>query len=80
MQFQRRKASASVNNGNCVEVTFSPDNCSQCHNEPPFPGPVLAVHDSKDVTGVHQHYTVGEWNAFLDGVAKGEFTIEALSA
>lgn len=72
------KASASSCNGNCVEVAFKPDGCTQCHGAPP--GAQVVVRDSKDPGGAHLHFTTAEWAAFLDGAVKGEFALEVLSA
>jgi hypothetical protein len=58
-----RKSSASYD-GNCVEVAVSA-------------GSVLVRH-TKDRDGGTLAFTVGEWEAFLQGVANGEFTLEAL--
>ena len=55
-----RKASASNNMQNCVEVVVLPD------------GSVM-VRDSKDPQGPNLHFTGAEWDAFLDGAVKGEF-------
>lgn len=54
-----RKASSSVGNGACVELS-------------PIEGMVM-VRDSKDPFGPVLRYTAAEWNAFLDGAKKGEF-------
>lgn len=55
-----RKASFSVNNGNCVELALLPDGG-------------VAVRDSKDPQGPVLQFTQGEWLAFRDGVVAGEF-------
>jgi hypothetical protein len=36
-------------------------------------GDVIEVRDSKDRGGPVLRYTVGEWDAFLDGARNGEF-------
>jgi len=59
-----RKATASGGGGNCVEIALSADEVLVRHSKYPQ-GPTLA-------------YTLEEWVAFLDGVAKGEFTLDAL--
>lgn len=58
-----RKATASASNGGgCVEVMIT--------------GSAVKVRDTKDGgTGPVQVYTHGEWDAFLDGVRKGEFDL-----
>ncbi|MEJ2863399.1 DUF397 domain-containing protein [Actinomycetospora flava] len=53
------KARSSANNGACVEVASV--------------GEFIAVHDSKEPDGPALTYTPREWEAFLDGVKKGEF-------
>jgi hypothetical protein len=53
------KSSASSAAGNCVEVRFRADGAD--------------VRDSKDSRGPFLQFTSGEWDAFLDGVRKGEF-------
>lgn len=58
------KASASVNNGQCVEVGAF--------------GGVVLVRDSKDPEGATLMFTRAEWMAFLEGVANGEFAVERL--
>jgi hypothetical protein len=56
-----RKASLSGNNGgNCVEVATS------------LPG-VVAIRDSKDQDGPVLIFTSEEWEAFCNGVNRGEF-------
>jgi hypothetical protein len=55
-----RKSSFSSPN-NCVEVAFLPDG-------------EVAVRDSKDPSGSVLVFTPAEWDAFLQGVANGEFT------
>jgi hypothetical protein len=49
---------------NCVEVASSADG--------------VLVRDTKDRNGGTLAFTRGEWEAFLQGVANGEFTLEAL--
>jgi hypothetical protein len=57
-----RKASASTQNNNCVEVA-------------PLPGGGIAVRDSKDPEGPSLRFTAAEWSAFADGMAAGEFDL-----
>jgi Domain of unknown function (DUF397) len=58
-----RKASLSGNNGgNCVEVATS------------LPG-VVAIRDSKDQQGPLLIFTSDEWEAFCNGVKRGEFRL-----
>lgn len=59
-----RKARASGGGDNCVEVALHRDQ--------------ILVRHSKETDGPAIIYTAAEWNAFLDGVLHGEFTIEAL--
>lgn len=33
----------------------------------------VAIRDSKDMDGPVLHYTSSEWDAFMNGVKKGEF-------
>mgnify|MGYP001163426338 CR=1 FL=1 len=55
-----RKSSRSTSNGACVEVAFQGDN--------------VYVRDSKDKgEGPILRFTQTEWEAFKDGVVKGEF-------
>jgi hypothetical protein len=54
-----RKARKSASGG-CVEVA-------------PAPAGMVAVRDSKDPGGPVLLYTPVEWDAFLDGVKRGEF-------
>ena len=54
------KASASADNGNCVELAG-------------LTGGGVAVRDSKDPHGPVLRYTAQEWAAFLDGAKAGEF-------
>lgn len=54
-----RKAQASVNNGQCVELARA--------------GDLIAIRDSKQLAGPVLMYTPAEWRAFLDGAKKGEF-------
>ncbi len=66
-----KKATASNPNGNCVEVS------SGC---PALRGPgacgMVHVRDTKDNgSGPVLNVTPAEWEAFLDGVRKGEFDI-----
>ncbi len=57
-----RKANASTMNGNCVEVARMPEGG-------------VAVRDSKDPEGPMLRFTAGEWAAFVEGVAAGEFEL-----
>jgi Domain of unknown function (DUF397) len=58
---QWRKASASQANGACVEVAT-------------LSGGRVAVRDSKDAgLGPALVFTPAEWEAFKDGVTRGEF-------
>lgn len=54
------KAQASMGNGACVEVA-------------PLPQGGKAVRDSKDPSGPVLTFTDVEWDAFADGMRKGEF-------
>jgi hypothetical protein len=54
-----RKSVRSQNNGACVEVARQ--------------GDVIGVRDSKDPNGPILVFTRVEFDAFLDGAAKGEF-------
>jgi Domain of unknown function (DUF397) len=54
-----RKSSFSNGQANCVEVAMLPD--------------AVAVRDSKDPAGPALVFTPAEWDAFLHGVANGEF-------
>lgn len=56
---QWRKATASVGDGECVEVAFVPN--------------AVAMRDSKDPSGPVLVFTPGEWAAFKQGVLDGEF-------
>lgn len=55
-----RKAAASSNGGNCVEVALLPDGGR-------------AVRDSKDQAGPMLRFSRAEWSAFLAGAKSGEF-------
>lgn len=55
-----RKAAASSNGGNCVEVALLPDGGR-------------AVRDSKNRRGPVLLFTHTEWSAFLHGAKGGEF-------
>jgi Domain of unknown function (DUF397) len=55
-----RKSSFSNGQGNCVEVAMLPH--------------AIAVRDSKNPTGPMLVFTLPEWDAFLHGVAEGEFS------
>ncbi|MFO7190841.1 MULTISPECIES: DUF397 domain-containing protein [Thermocrispum] len=54
-----RKSSRSSATGACVEVAFD--------------GDTVLVRDSKDREGPVLRFTKTEWEAFKDGVIKGEF-------
>lgn len=54
-----RKATASNNDGNCVEVAHVAD--------------LVGVRDSKDRQGPVLRFTAAEWAAFTAGVRAGEF-------
>lgn len=56
--FAWRKA-AACGAGQCVEV--APSDAG------------VVVRDSKDPAGPVLRYTLGEWNAFLEGVRNGDF-------
>jgi hypothetical protein len=79
-----RTATASASaSGNCVEVgvwrTASASvGANACVEVAPAVGGV-AVRHSKDRDGPVLIYTAAEWQAFLSGVAAGEFTPEALA-
>jgi hypothetical protein len=55
-----KKSSHSVNNGECVELAFLPDG-------------TIGLRDSKDPLGPVLRFTRGEVDAFMKGVAGGEF-------
>jgi hypothetical protein len=55
-----RKSRRSQNSGACVEVARA--------------GETIGVRDSKDPAGPVLTFSPAEFDAFLDGVAKGEFT------
>jgi len=55
-----RKSQKSASNGGCVEVADL--------------GRHVAVRDSKDPSGPVLVFTPHEWECFLDGARKGEFT------
>jgi hypothetical protein len=57
-----RKATASGDNGQCVEVATNLPN-------------VVAVRDSKNPTGPALIFTRDEWAAFLHGAVEGEFNV-----
>jgi hypothetical protein len=54
------KSSLSGGSGNCVEVAN-------------LPGGLIGVRHSMNVQGPVLQFTPSEWQAFLDGVRKGEF-------
>lgn len=58
-----RKASKSMFMGDnfCVEVAIAGDS--------------VALRDSKDPSAGHHIFSHGEWDAFIDGVKKGEFDL-----
>lgn len=56
-----RSVASGSQGGNCVEVAFEED------------GEGVLVRDSKNPTGWKLSFTNAEWDAFLDGVKKGEF-------
>lgn len=55
-----RKSQKSASNGGCVEVADL--------------GHHIAVRDSKNPDGPKLVFTPHEWDCFLDGAVKGEFT------
>jgi hypothetical protein len=57
-----RKSTYSSSNSNCVEVASNlPD--------------VVAVRDTKDRNGPTLAFTADEWQAFVQGVKRGEFDL-----
>lgn len=52
--------------------SFSSPNCDNCV-EVAFIGEATAVRDSKNPDGQALMFTQGEWSAFLEGAAAGEF-------
>lgn len=55
-------ASKTNGQGNCVEVMFT--------------GTAVLLRDTKDKgTGPAHTFTLAEWDAFVDGVHKGEFDL-----
>jgi hypothetical protein len=56
-----RKATASNGSQGCVEVADLPDGG-------------VALRDSKYPDGPHLYFDAHEWDCFLDGVTKGEFS------
>lgn len=60
-----RKATASGDNGSCVQVARDDE--------------TVVLRDSKDPDGPRLRFTPEEWAAFLDGVRKNEFAFEVLS-
>lgn len=59
-----RKSSVCSEANNCVEVRFHGDR--------------VQLRDSKEPHGALLSFTVEEWEAFLSGVALGEFGIEGI--
>jgi hypothetical protein len=57
------KSSFSSANGPCVEVATN------------LPG-IVPVWDSKDPAGPHLILTTGEWQAFVNGVHRGQFELD----
>ncbi|MCW2872209.1 DUF397 domain-containing protein [Actinacidiphila oryziradicis] len=55
-----QKSSFTGNNGECFELA-------------PLPGGGVAVRDSKNPAGPHLCFTPGEWSAFKQGMAAGDF-------
>jgi len=55
-----KKSTMSASNGGCVEVADG--------------GDAIALRDSKNPDGPKLVFTPLEWDCFLDGVHKGEFT------
>lgn len=58
---QWRKATKSNNNGACAEIRRDGDG--------------VQIRDSKNPTGAVLTFTAEEWDAFCDGVEKGEFRL-----
>lgn len=77
-KFIAARASGS-NGGQCVEVAVGPGSESAVPVKAGEPSVVL-VRDSKDPDGPVLSFTFAEWDAFLDGVVKGEFTTDRLLA
>ncbi|MFF4985566.1 DUF397 domain-containing protein [Streptosporangium saharense] len=66
---QWRKSSLSGNNGgNCVEV-------AELKGVAEVRADVVAVRDSKDPEGPKLFFTPAEWDAFLNGVKAGRFSL-----
>jgi hypothetical protein len=69
------KSSFSTTNGTCVEVAF--ERSSFCGNgacvEVARPPGAVLVRDGKDPAGPVLTFTAEEWDAFLRGIAAGEF-------
>jgi hypothetical protein len=61
----RRSSKSGPFSDNCVEVGLT--------------GDLFAMRDSKNLEGPALLFTRAEWDAFLAGVALGEFTPEALA-
>jgi len=75
------KSTASNPNGSCVEtawVTATDSGGDCCVQAKALPEGGILMRDSKDKEGPHLHFTPEEWNAFLAGVERREFTIPAL--
>ena len=58
----RKSSYSSGNGGQCVEVADG------------LPG-VVAVRDSKDVTGPHLQFSGPAWSAFVTSVKEGDFSL-----
>jgi Domain of unknown function (DUF397) len=56
-----RKSTASGNNGDCVEIAFTPG--------------TVFVRNSQDPLGPRLSFTHSEWAAFLTGARHGEFDV-----
>lgn len=60
-----RKATKSMNAGQCVEVALTEDG-------------TVAVRDSKDPLAATLKFTADEWSAFINGAKGGEFDLSTL--
>ncbi len=58
----RKSTRSGGNGGDCVEVALN------------LPG-IVAVRDSKDLTGTALVFTRSEWDAFVAGARDGEFDV-----